>query len=238
MSYLVIGGGSIGRRHHENLTSLGADSRLIPWRSIDLGDLSLALKTAKGVVIATATDVRLDLIAMAADAGVPLYIEKPLAFRSADVAAIYGMTEGIAERSVLGYMMRYHPAFRAVHDDLPDLYGFSMQIGHDVRQWRANWRFADSYAAREEGGGVLLDLCHEIDLAACLVPGVEVSAVDCVGHIDFPNVDFACRVSLAGRAVGTVAMDYLSPVFVRSMTLEGREERIDLDLLALSLIHI
>ena len=232
MTYLVIGGGSIGKRHHDNLTRLGAESRLIPWRGIDLSNLRRALKEATGAVIATATDVRLDLIAMAAEAQVPLYIEKPLAFRPADVAAIYDATQDIANRAVLGYMMRYHPAFRDVHADMGELYGFTMSIGHDVRQWRQNWRFADSYAAKAEGGGVLLDLCHELDMAACLVPDLCVTQVDCTGHEDFPGVDFATRVSLAGRANGTVAMDYLSPVFFRSMTLEGRETRIDLDLLA------
>ncbi len=232
MTYLVIGSGSIGKRHHDNLKKLGAESRLIPWRGIDLWDLRRALKEATGAVIATATDVRFDLISMAAEEDVPLYIEKPLAFRPADVAAIFEATHGIAERSVLGYMMRYHPVFRAAHDDLPELYGFSMQIGHDVRQWRQNWRFADSYAAKPDGGGVLLDLCHELDMAACLVPGLQVTGVDCIGHADFPGVDFASRISLAGPANGTIAMDYLSPVFVRAMTLEGRETRIDLDLLA------
>ncbi len=232
MSYLVIGSGSIGKRHHENLKKLGAESHLIPWRGIDLWDLRAALKTATGVVIATATDVRLELITLAAVARVPLYIEKPLAFRPDDVASIYDATTDIADRSVLGYMMRYHPVFRAVHADLPELYGFTMSIGHDVRQWRQNWRFADSYAAKAEGGGVLLDLCHELDMAACLAPDLSVTQVDCTGHTDFPGVDFATRVSLGGTANGTVAMDYLSPVFVRSMTLEGRETRIDLDLLA------
>ena len=231
MSYLVIGAGSIGRRHHANLQALGAEARLLPWRGIDLDDLRTAMGQATGVVIATATDIRLELIGMAAEAGTPLYIEKPLAFRPADVAAIYQMTEAIAERCVLGYMMRYHPAVRAVQASLPELYGFSFQIGHDVRQWRQNWRFADSYAAKPEGGGVLLDLCHEIDLACCFVPDLSVASVDCIGHTDFPGVDFATRISMVGTANGTVAMDYLSPVFERATTLEGREERVDLDLL-------
>jgi hypothetical protein len=60
----------------------------------------------------------------------------------------------VAERSVLGFMMRYHPALRALAEaDWSDAYGFHFEIGHDVRQWRKNWRFADSYAARAEGGG-------------------------------------------------------------------------------------
>jgi hypothetical protein len=33
MRVLVIGSGSIGRRHHDNLQALGASSRLVSWRS-------------------------------------------------------------------------------------------------------------------------------------------------------------------------------------------------------------
>lgn len=186
------------------------------------------------VVIATATQVRLELITICARLGVPFYVEKPLAFRMDEVALIFEVAAPVAERSVLGFMMRYHPALRALRDAPIEAYGFHMEIGHDVRQWRANWRFGDSYAAREEGGGVLLDLCHELDMAHFLFPGVKVQAVDSLGHADFPGVDFATRVTLAqeGGPVGAVAMDYLSPKSLRRMGVRGRDEVLDLDLLA------
>lgn len=234
--YFVIGAGSIGRRHHDNLGALGAESHLIGWRGLDLATLEAMVGGADraAVVIATASQVRLELIALCARLGVPFYVEKPLAFRLDEVARIFEIAAPVAERSVLGFMMRYHPALRALHDAPVAAYGFHMEIGHDVRQWRANWRFADSYAARAEGGGVLLDLCHELDMAHCLFPGVKVQAVDCIGHADFPGVDFATRVTLAqaGGPVGTVAMDYLSPKSLRRMGLRGRGEVLDLDLLA------
>ena len=231
--YYVLGSGSIGRRHHDNLGALGAESRLLGWRGLDLDAFEGELAQATGLVIATATQVRLPLIALAARHGVPVYVEKPLAFRLADVAETYRILEPIAARSVLGVMMRYHPAVRELVQAGHAAYGFHFEIGHDVRQWRANWSFAESYAAQAEGGGVLLDLCHEIDMAHCLWPDVEVVAVDCVGHPDFPGVDFATCVHLAGGdAVGTVAMDYLAPSGVRRMSLRGQEAIVDVDLLA------
>ena len=114
-----------------------------------------------------------------------------------------------------------------------DAYGFHFEIGHDVRQWRPNWRFNDSYAAKPDGGGVLLDLCHELDMAHVLYPDVTVRSVSCLGHEDFPGVDFASRVEMAGKArIGTVAMDYLSPQSLRRLSLRGREETLELDLLS------
>ena len=163
----VIGAGSIGRRHHDNLQTLGARSVLLPWRSFDAG----ALAGADGVVIATATQVRLELVALCAALGLPFYVEKPLAFDPDTVAAIGQAAGPLAARCMVGFMMRYHPAFRLLARlDLSSVYDASFGIGHDVRQWRKNWSFAASYAARPEGGGVLLDLCHELDMAQTLFP--------------------------------------------------------------------
>lgn len=232
---IVVGAGSIGRRHHENLGALGARSELIGWRGFSADALAERLRAGvDAAVIATATDVRLPLIAACASAGVPVYVEKPLAFRSADLAAIETVAAPIAQRSMLGMMMRYHPAFRVLAAaDLSDVFQFSLAIGHDVTRWRADWRFSESYAARAEGGGVLLDLCHEIDMAACLFPGLAVRNVDSLGHPAFPGVDMASRISL-GRAglSGEVAMDYLTPRLHRRTILRGTEAMRDFDFAA------
>ena len=231
---LVVGAGSIGRRHAANLERLGRKAELVPWRAFDRaaaerrGDVS-------GLVIATATDIRLPLVELAAEKDWPIYAEKPLAFRPQDVARIFDLAAPVAGRSMVGFMMRYHPAFRALAEsDLSDVYDFRFEIGHDVRQWRENWRFLDSYAARAEGGGVLLDLCHEIDMAAALFPGLSLSGVECLGHERVPGVDMATRISLAraGGPIGTVSMDYLAPEGARLGRLNGSTARRDVDFLA------
>ena len=191
---------------------------------------------ADAVVVATATDVRLSVIAAAADRGLPLYIEKPLAFAADEVATIFAASMPVAERSILGLMMRYHPGFRALAQaDLSDVFQFALTIGHDVTQWRQNWRFSESYAARPAGGGVLLDLCHELDMAACLFPGLAIGAVESLGHPAFPGVDFASRISLVNAGmVGDVSMDYLTPGLHRRAHLRGSERMYDFDFAAQS----
>lgn len=234
MRVLVIGSGSIGRRHHDNLQALGALSRLVSWREAGLGGALAAMTDAEAVVVATATDIRLPLIEAAAARGLPLYVEKPLAFRPDEVEAIAEVAAPVAERSMLGLMLRYHPAVRALAAaDLSDVFQFALTIGHDVTQWRQNWRFSESYAARADGGGVLLDLCHELDLAVCLFPGLEVTRVESLGHPAFPGVDFASRVSLRrGGVVGDVSMDYLTPLLHRRALLRGTERMHDFDFAA------
>ena len=228
----VIGAGSIGRRHHENLQMLGVRTVLLPWRGF--GPDGFRALAADGVVLATATPVRLELVAICAELGLPFYVEKPLAFDPATLEAILAAAGGLAKRSMVGFMMRYHPAFRRLAGaDLSSIYDASFGIGHDVRLWRQNWSFAASYAAQAAGGGVLLDLCHEFDMAQTLLPQLLPGQVDCLGHDGFPGVDFATRVVLQGPgAVGTVAMDYLSPVSYRRMVLRGTEVVADFDLVA------
>lgn len=236
MRVLVIGSGSIGRRHHNNLQALGAVSRLLSWRQGGLDGALAAMKDADAVVVATATDIRLHLIDAAASLGLAIYVEKPLAFQPMEVEAIAVAAAPVAERSMLGLMLRYHPAVRALAEaDLTDVFQFALTIGHDVTQWRQNWRFSESYAARAEGGGVLLDLCHELDLAVCLFPGLEVTGVESLGHPAFPGVDFASRVSLRRQGVvGDVSMDYLTPVLHRRTLLRGHARMHDFDFAAQS----
>ncbi|MBU2994676.1 Gfo/Idh/MocA family protein [Octadecabacter sp. 1_MG-2023] len=231
---LVIGAGSIGRRHVANLQALGEDAELIAWREYDRATLEKR-NDVKGLVIATATQVRLELVQLCAAKNWPFYVEKPLHWTTEGVAEIYDAAGDLARRSMLGFMARYHPVVQALAEqDLSDVYGFSFEIGHDVRQWRQNWSFPESYAAKADGGGVLLDLCHELDLAKALFPDLAVQSVASVGHADFAGVDFASRIALTDRAgrMGTVAMDYLSPVSLRRSDLAGTRAARSLDMLA------
>lgn len=234
MRVLVIGSGSIGRRHHGNLSELGAEAELLSWREVGLAGAEAAMDRAQAVVVATATDIRLAVVEAAAARGLPVYVEKPLAFAPEEVEAIAAVSAPVADRSMLGYMMRYHPALRALAGtDLRDVFQFALTIGHDVTQWRADWRFSESYAARARGGGVLLDLCHELDMALCLFPGLEVVSVESLGHSAFPGVDFASRISLRRQGlVGDVSMDYLTPGLHRRAHLRGTERMQDFDFAA------
>ncbi len=235
MVIAVIGAGSAGRRHAGNLTALGVPNVLIPYRTFDAD--KLIKQDINGVVIATATPIRKEIITLCADQDWPFYVEKPLGWTTEQIGDLFAIAAPVADRSMIGFMMRYHPALASLHaTDLSQTYGFSFEIGHDVRQWRANWSFSDSYASDPLGGGVLLDLCHELDLAACLFPDLKVDSVTCLDHADFLKVDFATQISLSNtNSIGTVSMDYLNPVSTRRASLRGLHEKIDVDLLVPSI---
>lgn len=234
--YFVIGSGSIGRRHADNLALLGAEVTHHPWRGINLDHVLADITACKGqagAVIATATQVRMPLITQCAAAGAALYIEKPIAYRTSDVAKIFDLPTATQERSVAGFMMRYHPMVRRLlSKQISNVFRATFEIGHDVMQWRDNWTFRDSYAADVEGGGVLLDLCHEIDLAYLLCGAAPLKSVSSIEHPDFPTVDIATCLDFAshdGRNI-RVAMDYLAPSLIRRGHLVGLDQEMTYDI--------
>lgn len=232
----VIGSGSIGTRHHQNLQSLNVRSELFSFRQNGMAGLTQLLRDAEidGVVIATATPIRLQVIRLCAAHNLPMYIEKPLCVTAAQVKEIFELCSApLAAKSMVGFMMRYHPLIqRLCEHGVDDVYRFDLVIGHDVTQWRQNWSFAQSYAADPQGGGVLLDLCHELDLAKLLFPSASITSVSSIGHSDYPQVDFATQVSLTGDngVLGSVSMDYLAPVSTRQIALYGRESLTTVDM--------
>ena len=234
-TYFVVGSGSAGRRHSANLQGLGKTVKHLAWRRFDAETFSSSLARCDGkaaVVIATATDVRSELVDICALHNVPMYIEKPLAFTQMDVEAIYEIEIDLQKRSMVGFMLRYHPLTKFLSKfDGNEFFRLHFEIGHDVRLWRDNWSFSESYAARTQGGGVLLDLCHEIDLAHTICPSLALGGVTSIGHSSFPGVDFASTLSLVSSngAIGKVSMDYLSPVLVRSGRLIGCSQNVVFD---------
>jgi predicted dehydrogenase len=240
--YFVIGSGSIGMRHFNNLKSLGADVLLVPWRGIDLLRLSADLKATRGkagVVIATATRIREELVSICVDAGVAMYIEKPVAYHAEELERIFEIPQNLQERSMAGLMMRYHPVVRYLAEHKPaDIFRAHFEIGHNVNQWRSDWCFSKSYASDPEGGGVLLDLCHEIDLAHLFCGEMTLRDVASTSHPDFEGVDIASHLTLSsGTGVHcTVSMDYLAPNLIRRGSMVGLDAQVDYNLANNSLV--
>ncbi len=79
MVIAILGAGSIGTRHANNLTALGETVELIGWRGFDRATFETR-RDIEAVVIATSTHIRLELIEMCAAQNWPFNAEKPLAW--------------------------------------------------------------------------------------------------------------------------------------------------------------
>lgn len=218
-SILVIGAGSVGRRHATNLASLGfrisaVDPR--PDRLQELkaalpdeclgafvGDLQagLALSGVDAVVIATPTGLHVEHGVAALALSVPILMEKPI---STDLET----AERFAERAnaagvpvLLGYTWRWWPAVERIRELIADgavgtLRRAQMSMSAHLADWHPWEPYQEFFMASTElGGGALLDESHWVDLALALFGEPAQVSAD-IGRLSDLQIDTDDNVEL------------------------------------------
>jgi predicted dehydrogenase len=236
---LILGAGAIGERHANNLKTLGVQLEKLSFQDLGLSGLIDKVKSSNVdfIVEALGTNHRHTIIPHIIEKKIPFYIEKPAYFDVSYKNIFCEISYELQKKSVVGFMMRYNPLIQSLIKDILSLKPFSasLQIGHDVKKWRANWNFDKSYASNINGGGVLLDLCHEIDIANILFSVDEVLSVNSKKNKDF-EVDFATSCLLRNSDRGhndiltNINLNYLSPNLVRKGSVYGVKGEIYFDL--------
>ena len=167
---LVIGYGSIGRRHTEVLQSLGHEVSVVSGhlQNSDLavfGDIRSAYvgRQFDYVVIASETSAHADTLKHllhAAGRQTVCLVEKPLwAFPEQHINL-----DGV--KIAVGYVLRAHPLLRTVKNILKNkkIYSCRASCGQYLPDWRPDSDYRKCYSAeKKRGGGVLRDLSHELD---------------------------------------------------------------------------
>lgn len=179
---LIVGLGSIGRRHLFNLRDLGwRDIRLLRSNrstlpAADLGDWPVSRSLAealearpRAVIVASPTSLHLHAALPAARHGAHLLIEKPL---SHNLIGCVELQEIVRERGVaalVGHQFRFDPGLRALKQWIDDgavgeVLTAQAHFGEFLPGMHPWEDYRHGYAARPDlGGGVLLTLCHPFD---------------------------------------------------------------------------
>jgi predicted dehydrogenase len=219
LGVVVIGVGSMGRRHAENVRrnpelrlvavvdarpevahavadDLGCDR----WRAT--AEEALADRDCQAAIIATAAGTHADLIALAAGHGRDVLCEKPLALTLADARRAIGSVERAGRRLQVGFMRRYDPGYAAAHEAIA-----AGRLGRPLL-FKAVSRDREPGPAQGSGGILVDSAIHDFDLARWLI-GEEVSEVTAVtgaagggigGEVDTALVN----LRFAGGALGAV----------------------------------
>src|SRR5574341_1125085 len=123
MKFLIVGLGSIGRRHFRNLTALG-ENNIILLRSDratlpddELAgyavetDLQEALKKHKpdAVIVSNPTSMHLDIAIPAAESGCHILLEKPVSYSLERLDILQNAVEKSGSKILVGFQFRYHP---------------------------------------------------------------------------------------------------------------------------------
>lgn len=245
-SVLVVGTGSIGMRHIRNLLDLGAEVGAFSYRlrssssanplppEVSLVEnLDQALTGSwNAVVIANRTHQHVSIAHAAAANGKHLFIEKPLSDSLKGVSELLRMS---IERQLVveaGYMLRFHPNLRWMSTylqsgELGNLYFARAQVGQYLPDWRPGTDYRQCYSARHgEGGGVILDLIHELDLIVWLLGGVsDVAAM--TRYVSQLQIETEALAHVSLRLISgllvQVHLDYLRPSYARSLEIVGSQ---------------
>ena len=245
---LVIGYGSIGKRHADVLAAMGCDvsivsrhapgtERYFVYRSVAEAFVSHGYDY---VVIANATvnhsETLRDIVPHLSDETV-CFIEKPL------FASIEQFVDWGNKKAVCGYVLRSHPLLRRMKNILQGkkLYSCRACCGQYLPSWRPDTDYTKCYSAKkEEGGGVLRDLSHELDYMQMLCGTWK--RVTAIGgkfsDLQISSDDqFGILFETERCPLCICQIDYLSRNVHRNIFVEYENGSLHLDFIAGKLIH-
>lgn len=227
---LVVGLGSIGRRHARNWAALGLGEVWVCRRTTSvpepagvearhfdrLGDALAAQPDV--VVVCNPTSRHVPTALAAVRAGCHVLVEKPLGASLDGVADLLQASAQHGRHVMVGYNLRFHPLLaRARALLLAGAIGRPVSARAEAGEYLPGWHpwedYRNSYSARRDlGGGPILTLSHELD-SLCWLMGRPDRLVCLAGHtssLELDTEDVAeVGLAFAGGALGTVHVDYV-----------------------------
>lgn len=255
---LVVGSGSIARRHIANLRQLLPRAEVAcvsaSGRSIPLGETAATICLTSFdealawqpelAVVASPAPLHLDHAVALLETGIAVLIEKPLSDSLSRYGALATRLEPWRDRIEVAYNLRFLSSCRRLRMLLHEhVVGRLHSVHIDLGQYLPDWRPGSDYrrnvsANRSLGGGVLLELSHEFDYLTHLFGRFD--RVFCViGQSGLLEIDVEDRADiLLTRADGLVAqlhMDFLQRKATRRCKVIGEHGNLLWDLVANSI---
>jgi predicted dehydrogenase len=186
---LVLGVGSIGRRHCANLRALGvelidvfdpAPERCRPvveeFGAVAHPRFEDALAAGPDVaLVCTPPVLHVEQTIAALKAGCHVFVEKPLSHSLERLEELEALAREARRVVQVGYNLRFHPGLRILKRLLDEgTLGRPLWAQAEAAQYLPDWRpwqdYRASYTARRDlGGGILLDGSHEVDYLTWLL---------------------------------------------------------------------
>lgn len=226
---LVIGFGSIGRRHYRNLVSLGYTNVSV----YDVDQEKLKEENIQGVPILTdrifkefpivficnPSHLHIATALRAAEAGCHMFIEKPLALSTLHIKKL----DTVVRQKHLTVMVACNYRFNLAFDFLKNILQSgelgkpltaNVAMGYDLRTARPWIDYKKTYAvSQHSGGGVLFDSgSHVVDYLITLFGSGKSAHATCKNVlIDMKAEDFAhIELGFNNGVYSTITLDYFS----------------------------
>lgn len=248
---LIAGFGSIGRRHLQNLKTLG-QRKFVLYRTgkstlpeNEIADIPQEFDLTKALsykpiatIIANPTALHMPVALAAAKAGSHLFIEKPVSHNLDGIEELRRLVRKKGLFVQTGFQFRFHPGLlkikrRLQKNEIGKIVSVQAYWGEYLPNWHPWEDYRVSYSAKMNlGGGVLLTLCHPFDYLRFLFGEVDsVSAISGQSGGLGIDVDDTADVLLQFRSgvIGNVHLDYWQRPVEHSLRIIGRNGIISFD---------
>lgn len=180
MEVLIIGLGSIAQKHIEALRCLPQKVNIHALRSntdspeIDgvrsifcLDQLNLSPDFA---IISNPTHLHFETIMMMVKMNIPMFVEKPVVHNSESIEKLKKVFDSNKVFNYVACNLRFHPCIKFLKSKIESpaivVNEVNIYCGSYLPDWRPGKNYKEVYSANTNmGGGVHLDLFHEIDYA-------------------------------------------------------------------------
>ena len=225
---LVIGYGSIGKKHTKILKSLKevdevavlTSQKKIPYRQIKSFNEIKRLNPFY-IIIASPTDKHNEQLRFLEEnfSKKKILVEKPL------FEKIYNLK--IKKNKVyIGYNLRFNPLIIFIKKILKkiNVTFVSVYCGYYLPYWRKNIPYTKSYSAsRIKGGGVILDLSHEIDYITHIFDKIKIINFikKKISNLDISSEDFFFLNGTSKKSkIVQISLNYISKKKIRDIKIE------------------
>jgi len=246
LKILIIGYGSIGKRHEEVLLNIPQITKvdIVTKQSLLNKNTFISLDEVPDMasydyfVIATETNKHYNQLKFL-DLQVSnkiIFCEKPL-FQTSQKLDI------INNEVFIGYVLRFHPLLQQLKNKLKtqQILSANAYCGQYLPDWRPNTDYTKSYSASKSmGGGVLLDLSHEIDYLQWLCGDIlELKSYQV--QISDLKIDSDDMTTFIGKTTNNIfinlSIDYISKLTQRKLLLHTTDSTYELDFIQNTLIE-
>lgn len=244
---LVVGCGSIGRRHAKNLKTLGlqhlalcdtSSEALERCRSEVVGehfaryDDALRDFRPNVVLICTPPVFHVEQALEALHAHAHVFVEKPLSHESSGVQTLIAEARRTNCKVQVGYNLRFHPGLQILKELIDSgkigrVLWLNAEAGQYLPDWRPWQNYRESYSGREElGGGIILDGSHELDYI-CWLLGRPTEVICRAEHLSGLQVDVEdsawIYLTFPERRRADLHLDFVQRTYTRTCKVVGEE---------------
>ena len=248
MKILIIGLGSIAKKHIEALKNLNIDVNIYALRSkldasveenvINIFDIDTINIKFDFAIISNPTHLHFQYIEKLALKSIPLFIEKPAVHTLENVDALIKIIEQTKLITYVACNLRFHPCLSFLKEKLQreqlNINEINVYCGSYLPEWRANKDYKSIYSANADmGGGVHLDLFHEIDYTTWLFgfPKKSSSVLRSVSSIDINAYDYANYILEYDSFTASIVLNYYRRKAKREIELVLDTETLVVDLI-------